>query len=209
MDVQDFTALQTRLDKLEAKSRTLTFMLSWSYLGFAFLLFFLLITRQVGPGVVKARTFEVVDRLGNTSVRMGDLPDGSMGLSISDSTGKTRASLSMNQIGVPEFYLNDDKGQDRACLSLSKEGNPQMMLYGEDYRKVMDLYVYKDRPSLNFYDSKTQWRASYGLADDGSGLLTFMYPKGLPSAMLSTDENGTPSLALFGAKDAFTTIEPR
>jgi hypothetical protein len=209
MDNFELEMLKDRVSRLEAKNRILYISLWALFVILSPLIMYTFLRHTTNPGVVKAKTIELAGYSGDARVWLGQVPDGSLGIKVDDANGETRANLSLNQIGVPELYLNDSEGHHRISASLSLEGEPEMFLYGDGFKKAMDIHLYKGLPSLDFYDTDSGWRASLGLSDDGSGLLTFMYPKGLPSAMLSTDSDGEPSLALFGAKDAYTSIEPR
>lgn len=210
MNAYEFEVLKERVSRLEAKNRLLS---TWLHVLFVILipfLFYVAVVRLTSTGVIKAKTIELAGESGKARVWLGQVPDGSLGIKVDDASGETRANLSLNSIGVPEFYLNDLEGHQRVSITMSMEGNPQVQLYGKEYRKLVDLYVYKETPSLNLYDSMNRWRAVFGLSeDDGSALLTFMKTGSHAEAMLYIDDEGKPRLSLTGPDNAYTTIKPK
>ncbi len=156
------------------------------------------------PEVVRARRFEVVDKDGNTRVRLGpgmkkdwDMPVD--GLVLYDGTGKARAALWVFPNGSTELALYDGAERQRvslAALSLAvpfgvehtgSEANAQLKFLDSAGNPRAGLSLHSDGgPWLDFQDATGMIRASLNLMDDSSPSLRLWDKKGTSRAVLGT-----------------------
>lgn len=126
MDNHEFSAMQTRLDRLEAKNR----MLAWGLFGILATGALILILSAASPptvqDVVRARAFEVVDVDGNKRGEFCMRPGGGIGIVLSEADGTMRAGISMLADGTPMLYLSDSRGKIRAGICVLDDGEPTM-----------------------------------------------------------------------------------
>ena len=129
MESQDIRALQSRLDRLEARNR----LLACALLTLAGLISLFLILSAVAPtavsDVVRARSFEVVDASGEVRAKLGIHPDGSPTLRLCDTSGEIRAELCTRADGATWLSLLDANAQTRAALGTDADGSPGLWLH--------------------------------------------------------------------------------
>jgi hypothetical protein len=150
MDDHDFTALQQRLDSLEAKwtrqearltrLKAHNWLLSWALLGLLAVCALTFILSAADPwnvqGVVRAKSFVVVDDIGNNRAELGVAPNGTCGLFLRDDMEDTRMMVVTEYDGTPGLTVYDSFGKARAMLTTLYDGTPQFGLYDARGKKL-------------------------------------------------------------------------
>ena len=146
MDVHDFAALQTRLDRLEKKNH----LLLWVLVGLLAISSFLFILSAAAQpevqDVVRANSFEVVDADGTVLAKLGPGEKGSSGLALCDASGKLRAAIGITADGTNGLAVYDAGGTGRIVLSILSNGST----------------------GLAVFDASENVRAAFGTLPDGS-----------------------------------------
>src|SRR3984893_13965666 len=93
---------------------------------------------------------------------MGVLPDGAVGLNLTDVKGQTRITLDVAADGSPGLDFYDPQGKLRATFALGPTGTPGLGLYDETGKLRTSLDVpAANTPGLAFYkqSGKPTWGA--------------------------------------------------
>jgi hypothetical protein len=117
-------------------------------------------TRQ--PQTIEATEFVLRGNDGKVRGAIGALPDGAVGLNLTDVKGQTRITLDVEPDGSPGVDFYDPQGKLRATLALSSSGTPGLGLYDETGKLRTSLDVpATNTPGLSFYkqDGKPAWGA--------------------------------------------------
>ena len=83
---------------------------------------------EQAPEVVKARSFQLVDRQGKVRAELGLDRDEKPSLILRDAAGKDRVGLVVEPDGSPALILSDAAEKVRASLWLESDGNPRLAL---------------------------------------------------------------------------------
>jgi hypothetical protein len=127
MERQEFEALRARVESLERRMRIA--VAGWVLSVVALVVLGVAAQQAVSqPGVLRARSFEVVDAAGRRRIGLGVLPDGSPKLGLHDAAGRTRAGLAVLPGGSPVLALDDAAGRTRIMLTLTPDGSPWLTL---------------------------------------------------------------------------------
>jgi len=114
------------------------------------------------PQSIEATEFVLRGSDGKVRGALGVLPDGAVGLNLTDVKGQTRITLDVEPDGSPGLDFYDLQGKLRATLALSASGTPGLGLYDETgkLRTSLDVPAIKT-PGLAFYkqDGKPAWGA--------------------------------------------------
>ncbi len=117
-------------------------------------------TRQ--PQSLEATEFVLRGSDGKVRGAMGMLPDGAVGMNLTDIKGQTRITLDIAADGSPGLDFYDPQGKLRATFALSASGTPGLGLYDETgkLRTSIDVPA-ANTPGLAFYkqDGKPAWGA--------------------------------------------------
>jgi len=117
-------------------------------------------TRQ--PRSLEATEFVLRGSDGKVRGAMGMLPDGAVGMNLTDIKGQTRITLDIAADGSPGLDFYDPQGKLRATIALSASGTPGLGLYDETgkLRTSIDVPA-ANTPGLAFYkqDGKPAWGA--------------------------------------------------
>src|SRR6202158_1010443 len=114
------------------------------------------------PQTLQATEFVLRGSDGKVRGAMGVLPDGAVGLNLTDVKGQTRFTLDVEPDGTPGLDFYDPQGKLRATLALSSSGTPGLGLYDETGKLRTSLDVpATNTPGLAFYkqDGKPAWGA--------------------------------------------------
>ena len=85
--------------------------------------------------IIRARSFELVDKDGKLRAGLGLSDYGGPSLFLYDKNGKNRAGLGLAD-GVPILMIRDKDGKTRAGLGLSDDGGPRLELYDKDEKVI-------------------------------------------------------------------------
>ena len=163
---QSHTALIEHLKRLERKQAELqrTNRRLGSAIGAIILITgaLVLMGQTSQPQTVEATEFVLRGSDGKVRGAMGVLPDGAVGMNLTDVKGQTRITLDVATDGSPGLDFYDPQGKLRATLALSASGIPGLGLYDETgkLRTSVDVPAAKT-PGLAFYkqDGKPAWGA--------------------------------------------------
>jgi hypothetical protein len=165
MDNQEISALQKRLDKLEAKNRLLLWALIALLIISALLRFIPTAPSPEVQQVIKALAFEVVDVNGKKRAVLGIEADGCRtALTLYDANEKSKAKL-QTYTGADDFTPIDN-----TSLTLSDA-------YGKDRVVLAEI---SSCQGLQLNDTSGELRASLGSLIDGSMELKLYDARGVP-----------------------------
>jgi hypothetical protein len=128
MEHNGVSILHARLSRVERRIRAIITL--WALSLFAMMLLGVLVQRAASqPPVVRARSIEIVDRVGIERLLLSITSDGTPGLRMRDAKGKVRLELSVDSRGRPGLVLADDSGKTRAVFVLLAEEGPTLRMF--------------------------------------------------------------------------------
>ena len=153
--IERLSRLESQQAKLQRSNKHMRIM-TGAMLLVCGALFTMAQTSSAVPDTVEAQQFLLRDSTGKLRGAMGVLPDGAVGLNLSDPNGRTRITVDLASNGTPGVDLYDQDGKVRATMALGDAGQPGLGLYGPNGHL---------RTSLDVPGAKTAGLAFY--KDDG------------------------------------------
>jgi hypothetical protein len=153
--IERLSRLESQQAKLQRSNKHMRIM-TGAMLLVCGALFTMAQTSSAVPDTVEAQQFLLRDSTGKLRGSMGVLPDGAVGLNLSDPNGRTRITVDLASSGTPGVDLYDQDGKVRATMALGDAGQPGLGLYGPNGHL---------RTSLDVPGGKTAGLAFY--KDDG------------------------------------------
>ncbi|MFZ2060133.1 MAG: hypothetical protein WAU82_03905 [Candidatus Binatus sp.] len=153
--IERLSRLESQQAKLQRSNKHMRIM-TGAMLLVCGALFTMAQTSSAVPDTVEAQQFLLRDSTGKLRGAMGVLPDGAVGLNLSDPNGRTRITVDLASSGTPGVDLYDQDGKVRATMALGDAGQPGLGLYGPNGHL---------RTSLDVPGGKTAGLAFY--KDDG------------------------------------------
>ena len=153
--IERLSRLESQQAKLQRSNKHMRIM-TGAMLLVCGALFTMAQTSSAVPDTVEAQQFLLRDSTGKLRGSMGVLPDGAVGLNLSDPNGRTRITVDLASSGTPGVDLYDQEGKVRATMALGDAGQPGLGLYGPNGHL---------RTSLDVPGGKTAGLAFY--KDDG------------------------------------------
>lgn len=110
-------------------------------------------------------------------------------------------------IEAESFILRDTTGKIRATLSIDSNGNPELTLKDKEQRVLTQLHFSQwGEPRLNLIHKNGKAIVNLGVGADASTGLALTHTDGRFGAMLGVDSKGTSELRLFD-KQGGTRVE--
>ncbi|MFZ0680677.1 hypothetical protein [Candidatus Binatus sp.] len=153
--IERLSRLESQQAKLQRSNKHMRIM-TGAMLLVCGALFTMAQTSTAVQDTVEAQQFLLRDSTGKLRGAMGVLPDGAVGLNLSDPNGRTRITVDLASSGTPGVDLYDQDGKVRATMALGDAGQPGLGLYGPNGHL---------RTSLDVPGGKTAGLAFY--KDDG------------------------------------------
>jgi hypothetical protein len=147
------SALQARLDRLEAKNR----LLSWALLALLAIggLLAILSAVDTPQDVIHAKGFDVVDDSGNVLAAFGILETGTPVLRLNDAEGNVRSQLGISEDGMVFIDFTGADGSTRLALSTHADGTPEIDFFGPNGKARAAMGTLADgTPGLAFFDAE-------------------------------------------------------
>lgn len=129
MNEKAWNEMKTRLDRLEARNRLLTMAVLVLLCACGLTAVMSAADPWDVQGVVRAKSFVVVDNLGESRAEMGISYNGTAGLFLYDNIGRGRATLTTRFDGTPAMMVYDSFGAPRVMLSTAYDGTPRFSIY--------------------------------------------------------------------------------
>ena len=148
--------------------------------------------------VVNAEKFILRDSSGKTRASLSVGPDGKVALALADKDGKIRAGLGVTSDGSPGLALADKDGTRRAGLGVGVDGTVRLDLTDKDGKPRAELAVLDyGSPVLLLRNNDGIPRALIGFMADRSPTITLTDKDGKPRAELAVSDDGLPHLAIL------------
>jgi hypothetical protein len=128
--------MKTRLDRLEARNRLLTLAVLVLLCACGLIAVMSAANPWDVQGVVRAKSFVVVDDIGNNRAELGIATNGTCGLFVRDNREDTRMEIVTEFDGTPVMMAYDSFGAPRVMLSTAYDGTPRFSLYNSAGKRL-------------------------------------------------------------------------
>ena len=171
--------------------------------------------------VIRAKSFELVNDMGNMRARLAindegepelamfdqnenyrwvgfQSNDGSSGLVLLDQNGKLRLRLGTRDNGLVFIDVSDGDENTRLWLGETDEGTPMLFMADQDGKRRFGIYQYENgKAILDVSDRNDETRLFIGEASDGTPMLWMADRNGNRRFDLSLTSQGSPDWTMY------------